>query len=321
MKCKVAVLGAGHWGMALASVLADTNNDVIVWARDIAEVNRINTRHHSKYFSEKYTFNEKIIAHNDLNFCMNNAEYIVISTPVHTIESLMPYIMKHDRKYLITCKGLLNGDIITNYIYNKKPDFKGAILSGPSFSIEIINKKITAVVIAAREEDIATDFQKLFHTQYFRPYTSNDIVGVQLCGAVKNVYAIAAGMADRIGESCNTKSALLTRSLAEMRKLIALKGGSNETLLGLAGIGDLMLTCHSTNSRNYKFGFDYNGSIETSVTTEGICATKEFHKLASLNNLDMPIINSLYGILYEKMNFGEAVDLLLGRGLKNEIAY
>lgn len=322
MKYKVAVLGAGHWGMALASVLAENDIDVMVWARDVNEVNRINMTHCSKYFSEKYIFDEKIVAYNDLDFCISEAQYIVISTPVHTIESLLPYIRKYNKKYLLTCKGLYNGDIVTNCLYNERTDCKVAVLSGPSFSSEIIDKKITAVVIASKEESIAKEFQSLFHNaSYFRPYTSTDEIGVQLCGAVKNVYAIAAGMVDRIGESSNMKSALLTRALAEMRRLISVCGGNSETLLGLAGIGDLMLTCHSANSRNYCFGYNYAGNIKTTVTTEGILASKEFYVLAKKNGVDMPIVTSLYNILYENMGFDEVVDLLLERSLKDEITY
>ena len=318
MNDKVAVLGAGHWGMALASILADNDRAVLVWARDEKEVKRINTNHTSKYFPESVRFSDKIVAANDLDFCLENAEYVVVSTPIKTIDSLVPYLVKHKKKYLLTGKGLYCGDVISEYLYKKAPDIQLAILSGPSFSNEIMQKKITAVVIASRNDGLAQEFQALFHTGYFRPYTSNDEIGVQLCGAVKNVYAICAGMVDKYHESNDTKSALLTRALAEMRQLISIKGGHEETLLGLAGIGDLMLTCHSEKSRNYVFGYRYSGSIDTSVTTEGINSTREFYMLAQKHCLDMPIVSTLYRILYHNMDFAEGVNLLLQRNLKNE---
>lgn len=319
MEYKIAVLGAGHWGMALASILADNNLSVIVWARDEKEVERINTSHTSKYFPESVVFSDKIVATNDLNCCLEKAEFVVLSTPIKTIDSLVPYLLRHKKKYLLTGKGLFCGDVISEYLYKKDPGIQLAILSGPSFSNEIIQRKITAVAIASKNDSLAQEFQALFHTWYFRPYTSRDEIGVQLCGAVKNVYAICAGMVDKYYESDDTKSALLTRALAEMRQLISIKGGKEETLLGLAGIGDLMLTCHSEKSRNYVFGYTYSGSINTSVTTEGINSTKEFYMLAQRHCLDMPIISTLYRILYHNLDFVEGVKLLMQRNLKNEL--
>ena len=317
-KKKVTVLGAGHWGMALASVMDESGASVTVWARNENEAQRINTLHVSKYF-ENYVFSPSIVCYTDIDACISDAEYVVIATPVHALDSIKPYVLKYsDKKFLITCKGLFDGDVLTDYLRKDAPKLSLAVLSGPSFSEEIIHKKITAVVVASRDAELAVEFRNLFHTEYFRPYSGTDEVGVQLCGAVKNIYAICAGLADGKYASSNMKSGLLTRALAEMEKLVTAMGGKMETLLGLAGVGDLMLSCHSQLSRNYTFGLHYSGDTETSVTTEGIKAAAEFYALAEKNGIDMPIVNSLYNTLYRKADFCQEVSNLMKRTLKDE---
>jgi len=304
--------------MALASVMDESGAQVTVWARSEVEAERINTLHVSKYF-ENYVFSPSIVCCTDIDACISASEYVVIATPVHAMDAIKPYVLKYrSKKYLITCKGLFDGDVLTDYLRKDAPELNLAVLSGPSFSEEIIRKKITAAVIASRNAELAVEFRELFHTDYFRPYSGTDEVGVQLCGAVKNVYAICAGMADSRYSSSNMKSALLTRALAEMDKLVTDMGGKQETLLGLAGVGDLMLSCHSSLSRNYMFGFNYSGNTETAVTTEGIKAAAEFYALAEKNGIDMPIINSLYNTLYRKMDFCHEVNTLMKRTLKDE---
>lgn len=320
MKSKVCVLGAGHWGMALASVLAN-NQIVSVWARDNEEINRINTLHKSKYYPESHTFSNLIKADSNLDDCLQESEYIIISTPVKAIDSLVPYIQRHKRKYVITCKGLYQGNVLSEYIARYADPENIAVLSGPSFSDEIVSEKATAVVVASENDHLAKEIQEIFHTSYFRPYTSGDIKGVQLCGSLKNVYAIAAGMTDKLCASSNMKSALLTRALAELRKVVLINGGQIETLLGLAGLGDLMLTCHSIKSRNYAFGYNYSGNINTNITTEGIFTANEICALAKRSNVEMPIAEAVYDILYNGYSFFEKVETLMGRSLKDETTY
>lgn len=319
MKEKTAVLGAGHWGMALAAVLAE-NNDVMVWARNDSEVNRINTLHQSKYFGE-YNFPANIVATSDLEKCVSEHEYIVVALPTKGIDDLLPIFEKYsDRKYCLACKGMIAKQTITSYIESKVPGIKLAVLSGPSFSTELIANKMTAVVIASGDEEVARRFQLFFHASFFRPYTSTDVNGVQVCGAAKNVYAIAAGLVDTVFSSANMKSALLTRALAELSKLISVVGGESETLLGLAGMGDLMLTCHSLQSRNYRFGLNYYKEKNPNETTEGIPATAELHEMALEHGLDMPIIEAIYHVLYDGRDLTDEVVILMGRELKKENA-
>lgn len=318
---RVTVLGAGHWGLALASVLASNGVDILVYARDINKVNDLNNLHKSIYIKD-YTFSEKIKATNSLEEALNYSDIVVISLPVVAVyETLRPYLLNYkNTTWVFTSKGLYNGKTMSTLFYNVSSDLKLAVLSGPSFSNEVIEKKNTAVVIASKDIEIATNLQKLFSNNYFRVYTSKDILGVEICGAIKNVFAIICGMVDGAKMGSNTKNALITRGLAEMKNVISFEGGSLETLYGLAGIGDIMLTCNSFESRNYSYGYQYtSGKLsEASGVVEGLNTIKEIHNISELNNLEMPITNSLYEVLFNNMDIKTIGYELMNRQLKNE---
>lgn len=314
---KFGVIGSGSWALALSTILADNGVEVLMWSRGIEDVDRINKEHKSKYF-EDVVFSNNIKATNDLDECFAFSDDLLVAIPVKVIQKVLEnYFIKYNNKnYLIASKGLLNGETLSDLIESYNDSAKTAALSGPSFAVEVINKAKTAVNIASCDIELAKKYQLLFSNANFRVYATSDITGVEYCGAVKNVYAIASGLIDQTGFSYNAKSALLTRAVAELENLIVSVGGAKETLYGLSGIGDLMLTCYSDLSRNYTFGFEFRGSTDTDKTVEGINALKEMHKIAKDKGIEMPIINSIYGIVYENRQINEEIDSLMLRKVK-----
>jgi glycerol-3-phosphate dehydrogenase (NAD(P)+) len=316
----ISVLGAGHWGLALASVLAENNHDVLVYARDMAKVDDLNIRHESVYI-KNYKFNDLVKATNSLEEAINYSDIIIVSLPVVAVfDTLKPYLNNSNKTFVFTSKGFSKGKTMSSLFEDVNKSLKLAVLSGPSFSNEVIAKKNTAVVIASKNLALAQKLQILFSNDYFRVYTSNDIEGVEVCGAIKNVFAIICGMVDGAKMGSNTKNALITRGMNEMKGVIKLFGGNVETLYGLAGIGDIMLTCNSFESRNYSYGYQYTSGekSQASGVVEGLNTIKEIHEISNENYIDMPITNSLYEVLFNGKDIREVGYELMNRTLKNE---
>lgn len=317
---KITVLGAGHWGLALSTVLAQNNHDVLVYARDNAKVDDLNNNHHSIYIKD-YIFSSNIKATNSLEEAINYSDTIIISLPVVAVfDTLKPFLKDSKKTFVFTSKGFYQSKTMSSLFNEYDKSLKLAVLSGPSFSNEVIAKKNTAVVIASKNLEVAKSLQLLFSNDYFRVYTSLDIEGVEVCGAIKNVFAIICGMVDGAQMGSNTKNALITRGMSEMKGVINLFGGNVETLYGLAGIGDIMLTCNSFESRNYSYGYQYtSGKQSTAVgVVEGLNTIKEIHEISKENYIDMPITNSLYEVLFNKKDIREVGFELMNRTLKNE---
>ena len=318
---KITVLGAGHWGLALASVLASNNIEVLVYARDNAKVNDINQNNHSIYLGD-YKLSSLIKATNDLKEALEYSDTIIISLPVVAVyETLRPHLNKYKEKtYVFTSKGLYNNKTMSELFSSVDQNLKLAVLSGPSFSEEVIEKKNTAVVIASSDLEVASALQKKFSNNYFRVYTSSDVLGVEVCGAIKNVFAIICGMVDGAKMGSNTKNALITRGLSEMKNIITFFNGDPKTLYGLAGIGDIMLTCNSFESRNYSYGYAYtSGTVsKASGVVEGLNTIKEIYQISKDNDISMPITNSLYEVLFNNGDIKEIGVELMNRKLKSE---
>ena len=314
---KVTVIGAGHWGIALATVLADNGNLVKVCARRDEEAQLIN-KHNSSYF-ENITLNENITATSNLDEAMSFSDHILVSIPIVAIIDTLKDYINTSKTFIFSSKGLYNGKSMSMLFEEINPESKVTILSGPSFSDEVMEHKYTAVCIASKQENLAIEVAQLFNSNYFRVYTSTDVVGVEYCGAIKNVFAIVCGMLDGANMGSNTKNAIITRGLSELNRIITFVGGSSHTLHGLAGIGDIMLTCNSFTSRNYSFGHNYIRGIETKgKTVEGLNTIKEIYKIAKDNNIEMPIINSLYNILFLNSSLKEEALHLMNRDMKSE---
>lgn len=328
-KC-IAVLGAGSWGTALAISLARNGHDVRLWshredhARDLAE-HRCNRR-----YLPQAVFPEKLKTHHDVAETMENADLVLIVVPSHafseTLQKIKP-LMPEGCGLAWASKGL-NED--SHLLHESAVKIFGehlplAVVSGPSFAKEVAAGLPTALTVASMDPDFASSLAQWLHSPELRAYTSDDMIGVQLGGACKNVLAIAAGVADGLGFGANARAALITRGLTEMLRLAHSLGGRRETMMGLAGMGDLILTCTDNQSRNRRFGLGIGTGrpqedirAEIGQEIEGYSAARLVHQLAKRQGVEMPISEQTYRILYEGLPPAEAVRNLLLREAKPE---
>ncbi len=317
---KYLIIGAGHWGTALASVLALNGNKVKMYSRDSQEVVKINTKHHSSCFS-RIKLDSKITATEKLQASIVEADVVIISLPTKAIvDVLTPYANDlKDKIILLTSKGMYQGKTISTLLSEIIPAASLAVLSGPSFAKEVIEKKYTAVVIASKNLEVAQSLQTAFSHSFFRVYTSSDVLGVEYCAALKNVYAIICGIIDGHKMGNNAKTALITRAVAELNQLLKYVNCEEKTLYGLAGVGDLILTCNSMMSRNYTYGYSFPSLPDlTKGPIEGLQTIPEVYKFAQDNHLDLPIINAAYMVIVLRADINYVAMQLMNRALKSE---
>lgn len=327
----LSVLGAGSWGTALAILAARNGCQTLLWGHNPEHITALaRERQNSRYLPDK-RFPAKLSVTTDITIAAAFSDIILIAVPSHAFKStliqLKPHLFAQSKiawasKGFDPDNGLLLHEIVADIISIQTP---AAILSGPSFAAEVAADLPTAITVASTQEDFAYQLANLLHTGRFRAYTSNDIIGVEVGGAVKNVLAIAAGIADGLGFGANTRAALITRGLTEIMRLGICLGGRQETFMGLAGLGDLILTCTDNQSRNRRFGLALGrGQDRLSATREigqeieGISAAKETFLLARKYNIEMPITEQTYKVLYEGLNPLTAVENLLARDQKAE---
>lgn len=330
---RAAVIGGGSWGTALASVLARQAHEVRLWARDSEVVETINTRHENARYLPGIELPPSLEATTNGSFALHEAELVVLVTPSHVTREVMTRFAPHlPPNVPIVCatKGLENETLMTmsELLEDLLPPERHpyvCFLSGPSFAAEVARAMPTAVVVAARWERIARIVQQAFAVPFFRVYTSPDVVGVELGGALKNVIAIAAGVSDGLGFGHNARSGLITRGLAEIGRLAVRKGANPMTLSGLAGMGDLVLTCTGELSRNRQVGLrlgqgesieDILGSMNQ--VAEGVKTAKSALELGQRLKVELPIVEAVHSVLYQGTPPLEAVMQLLGRELKPE---
>lgn len=327
---KVAVIGAGGWGTALAMLLARNGSHVTLWGRDPGLVNTLaHTRENSVYLPG-VILPADIGLTSDLTH-ISKAELLVVVTPsvaIRSISEKLAAIGLSKNAILLSCtKGIEfdSGKRMTQILSEYFPANPVAVLSGPSHAEEVAREKPTAVVVGARDHAIAVDLQRHFSSPNFRAYTSQDVDGIELGGALKNIFAIAAGISDGLGLGDNTKAALVTRALAELIRLGVALGGKRETFQGLSGIGDLMVTCFSRHSRNRRFGERLGrgetiAEIQAGARTiaEGVPTTRSAFQCARRENISTPIIDEIHGILYENTPTSIAMKRLLTRDPRPE---
>ena len=315
----ISILGGGSWGLALAFVLNNNNVPVKVWARDEKQVDLFNREHISKYF-DSLVVPSSIKMTSSVDEALSNSDTVVLSVPVKATVGLVESIKDkiHDKNVVLTAKGLDNGEILSERLKPYISSLKLSVLSGPSFASEVIQKKTTCVVIASENSDLSKELQNDFSSDFFRVYTSDDVVGVELCGALKNVYAIGSGFLDGKKVGYNTKASYLTRSLHELGNIVLNRGGKETTLLGLSGIGDLILTCTSPTSRNYSFGYKFNGDTTTAHTVEGLYTLPNILEMADKYKIDMPIVKAINSIIFNNEPVEEVIKRLMGRSKKSE---
>ena len=330
---RAAVIGGGSWGTALASVLGHNGLDVNLWCHDAAVAEAITLRHENPKYLAGLKLPDRVRGVTGLAEALRGAELVVAVSPSHVTRPLMTEAIAHlPRTTPIVCasKGIENSTLMTmNEVLEEvlPPELHPYLcfLSGPSFAKETVQKMPTAVVVAATWERIAKSVQKTFSNDYFRCYTSTDVVGVELGGSLKNVCAIAAGIADGMGFGNNTRALIITRGLGELVRLAVKKGANPMTLSGLAGMGDLVLTCTGELSRNRTVGLELGrGKTVQEVlagmkqVAEGYRTAKSVHDLAHKLGLDLPIHETIYRILYEGLDPKAALSIMATRELKSE---
>jgi glycerol-3-phosphate dehydrogenase (NAD(P)+) len=330
----VAVLGAGSWGTALAKVLADKGHRVTLWGRGEAHAADIErTRRNAKYLPDA-VLADSLHATSDLRAAVAGKPFVVSVVPSHTTRQVLGEIagaIDPDAIVFSASKGIENESLETMDEVMKEvlPGKLGArlsFLSGPSFAKEVGRELPTAVVMASRDRASADASAALFRAERFRVYTSDDVTGVELGGALKNVMAIAAGIIDGMGLGHNTRAALITRGLAEISRLAVRKGANPLTLAGLAGMGDLILTCTGDLSRNRSVGIGLGQGKKLpevlagmSQVAEGVKTTKSAYDLSRKVGVEMPITAVVYQVLYEDRPARDAVHELMGRAPKHEL--
>ena len=328
---KVAVIGAGSWGTALALLLARKGNLVALWAHRQEHVDQLRLCRENRAYLPGFLFPEALTVTADLKEAVSGASTVLMVVPSHVFRSVfvrMKNFSSHVPAIVSASKGIENETLMTmtQVMADELPSGRYAVLSGPSFAREVAEKKPTAVTCAAKDIEIAEAVQDVFFTERFRVYTSTDVIGVELGGPLKNVVAIAAGICDGLGYGTNTRAALITRGLAEITRLAVKMGSSPLTMSGLAGLGDLVLTCTGDLSRNRSVGLKLGqgmtiGAIqdEMQMVAEGVKTTRSAWYLAKKMGVEMPILEQVYQVLYAGKSCHDATRDLLERGGKNEL--
>lgn len=331
MKEKIGVLGGGSWGTSLAILLAKKGNDVTIWLRDKEQVNSINETRENKKYLPGIKLPDNISISSDLEETNHKKDLILLSVPTHGIRQVLnscKSTIKKEQIILNVSKGIENQSLlrISQIVEEILPGNRYAVLSGPSHAEEVAKDMATTVVSASNYKNVAEYIQDLFITPSFRVYTNPDVTGVELGGALKNIIALAAGISDGLDCGDNTKAALMTRGIFEMAKLGVKVGAKSETFSGLSGIGDLIVTCTSMHSRNRRAGILIGQGMQVEEATkkigmvvEGIKTTKSAYYLSKEYNIDMPITEELYNVLYNGKNVENSVSNLMLRDKKHEM--
>ncbi|TVX92870.1 NAD(P)H-dependent glycerol-3-phosphate dehydrogenase [Paenibacillus agilis] len=331
---KVAVFVAGSWGTALCQVLADNQHEVVVWTRSEQQAVEINERHTNEKYLPNAVLNPAIRATTSVEDAMKGAYACLIVAPSAALRAVAAQMKQywHSDMFIVhAVKGFETETLARmSEVLNDElqcGEERIAVLSGPSHAEEVISQCPTTVVIASASLETAAKAQDLFmNDSYFRVYTNSDVVGVELAGALKNIIALGAGLSDGLKFGDNGKAALITRGLAEIVRLGTAMGANPLTFAGLAGVGDLVVTCTSQHSRNWRAGSMIGQGMpidevlkQMGMVVEGIRTTKAAHILAEKHDVQMPITEQLYRVLFEQLDPKTAVEKLMGRVRKNEI--
>jgi len=331
---KIAIVGAGSWGTAIADLLACKGFQVELWAFEKDVKNQIEATHENKLFLPDHTLSANLSSSNDLAGVVSHKDLTVIVVPSHVMRVVTQKMSGHlstDSIVASASKGIEQKTHLTmsGVIKETLPEIKEdrlAVISGPSFAKEVAQKMPTSVTVACKNASTASLIQHVFATAFFRVYTSDDIIGVELGGSAKNVVAIAAGMLDGLGLGLNTRAALMTRGMTEIRRLGLHLGANPRTFTGLAGFGDLVLTCTGNLSRNYTVGIQLGRGKklqeildEMHMVAEGVKNAKSIYNLSRKLGVEMPICHEIYRILYEDLAPKEAVYYLMTRTLRQEL--
>lgn len=329
---RVGVIGAGGWGTALADLLARGGHSVTLWSFEPEVARSIELKRENEVYLKGISLSDQIHPTSDIEEAARDKDLIISVSPSHVVREVMervaPFVDKN-AVALSASKGIENETLLTMSQVLRQALGSAlplAVLSGPSFAQEVARGHPTAVSVASEREDIAEGLQHILSTRRFRVYASDDVIGLELGGSLKNVIAIAAGISDGLGFGTNTRAALITRGLAEISRLAVKMGGNPLTLAGLGGMGDLVLTCTGDLSRNRHVGLKLGQGVTLSeilgdmrMVAEGIKTAESAYALAEKQSVEMPITNAVYAILYQGKTPKDAVFELMTRDLKHEL--
>lgn len=325
---QVAILGAGSWGTAVAIALAQQGQTVVLWTKNPAHCGDMQTKGCNERYLPHIPFPPSLSCSTRLDECVAQAAQVLVAVPSHAFAELLQIMPKPKSGLAWLTKGVdpsscqLLSELVQQH-WGK--DYPTAIISGPSFAREVALGLPTALVVASLHPTYQHQIRDLLHTPTMRVYLSDDLIGVQLCGAVKNILAIACGISDGIGYGANAQAALITRGLAEMRRLLQVYHARPETCLSLAGVGDLILTCTDNQSRNRRFGLLLGQGLDLQAAqaqigqvVEGKYNAAQIFTLANQHHIEMPICAEVYAVLSQERTPQEAVTRLMNRPAKDE---
>jgi glycerol-3-phosphate dehydrogenase (NAD(P)+) len=327
---KISVIGAGAWGTALANLLTENDHEVMLWAYEPDVAESINANAENRRFLAGVPLHRDLRATTVIEQSLDRAEFVLFVAPSHVLRQVAASAARYvpaAAPLVVATKGIDRErlSLMTEVVQEEIPGRPIVALSGPSFALEVANHLPTAIVAASDEPDAARTVQRALSTSAFRVYTQGDVIGVELGGALKNIMAVATGISDGLQLGFNARAALITRGLAEMTRLGVKMGANAQTFAGLAGIGDLVLTCTGSLSRNRSVGLEIGRGATLSevlqgreTVAEGVTTTESAKKLAEKHGVEMPIVNAVHRVLFERQPARWALVELMTRDLKGE---
>ncbi|MBO9496518.1 NAD(P)H-dependent glycerol-3-phosphate dehydrogenase [Thalassotalea sp. G20_0] len=328
----IAVLGGGSFGTALADISATNGHRVKLWMRDAEQVRSINDDHVNARYLPEFRIHPSVSASTDLSAVVADADIVFIAIPSKSFREVVRKTngLLCGKIVISTTKGIepVTFDLMSQILMEELENPRIGVLSGPNLAGEIVAKALTATVIASDDEDLCQIIQSVLHCDYFRVYSNTDVYGVELAGALKNIYAIVSGMGAALGMGENTQSMLITRSLAEMSRFAVTLGANPMTFLGLAGVGDLVATCTSDLSRNFRVGYALGqgcsldqAEARLGQVAEGVNTLKQVKQKADQLGVYMPLVDGLYSIIFEGNAIGALVKGMMLREQKTDVEF
>jgi len=329
----IAVIGGGSFGTAIANMMAENGHRVNLWVRDHERVKEICETRTNEAYLPGYRLHDNLVATSDMDSAVAGCAIVFISIPSQSFREVSRKVspaIKAGTVVVSTTKGIeAEGfQLMSQILETEIPQAKTGVLSGPNLAKEIAARQLTATVIASADDKVMTLIQEVLHSSYFRIYSNSDVYGVELAGALKNIYAIMTGMGAALGLGYNTNSMLITRSLAEMSRFATHMGANPMTFLGLAGVGDLIATCTSPLSRNYRVGYAVGEGKalaqvvqELGQVAEGVNTLKLVKHQADAANIYMPLVSGLYEILFNNREIGDVISQLMGGEQNSDVEF
>jgi glycerol-3-phosphate dehydrogenase (NAD(P)+) len=327
---RCAVLGGGAWGTALADLLGRNGHDVRIWAYERDVIEAINRSRENRRFLKGHKVHARVVGCAEIDDALDGSELVTVATPSHVMRSIIRSgkgSFQAGVIVVVASKGIETNSLalMTDVASAELEESTVVAISGPSFATEVASRQPTAVVVASTDADAALFAQQSFSSADFRAYTHDDVIGVEIGGALKNVMAVATGIAEGVGLGFNARAALITRGLAEMTRLGTKLGAEAATLAGLAGLGDLVLTCTGSLSRNRSLGVEIGRGMSLAevlagreTVAEGVITTRSARALAAREGVEMPIVDAVHRVLFEGQSPRDAIGGLMSRELRSE---